>query len=237
VTFPFSIRNLLRALILAATVASACAAKIGDTYDQVIAEKGPPSGKIEGGSIILLRYPDATYRLKGGVVVAIKSSPIAAPAEAPAAETEAVRPRTRIQELRDNEKAAARRVREIVNRPATQVAITPGMKVGNWGDAWFHPGAEIPDFDTVDVRASQETQHYAGSGWPYATSNLNPGVAFPTDDLAFNSKTKLFYTDRSVPKRKLTEDEMLEVNRQYRIIGQCIRDLAALGSTGSYDEN
>jgi hypothetical protein len=232
-----TLKNLFRALMLTATVASACAAKIGDTYDQVIAEKGQPSGKIEGGGIILLRYGDAMFRLKGGVVVAIKFLAPAKVAEPVPEETPGAPSRTRIQELRDNEKAAARRVREIVNRPATQVAITPGMKVGNWGDAWFHPGAEIPDFDTVDVRTSQETQHYAGSGWPYATSNLNPGIAFPTDDLAFNSKTKLFYTDRSVPKRKLTEEEMLEVNRQYRIIGQCIRDLAALGSTGSYDEN
>ena len=222
--------------MLAATVASASAAKIGDTYDQVIAEKGQPSGRIEGGGIILLRYADATFRIKGGVVVAIKASPAARVAEAPAPDETAAPSRTRIQELRDNEKAAARRVREIVNQPATQVAITPGMKVGNWGDAWFHPGAEIPDFDHVDIRLSQET-NYAKSGWLCATSNMNPGIAFPTEDLAFNSKTKYFYTDRSVPKRKLTEDEMLEVNRQYRIIGQCIRDLAALGSTGSYDED
>ena len=32
--------------------------------------------------------------------------------------------------------------------------------------------------------------------------------------------TKYFYTDRSVPKKKLTEEEMLEINRLYRIIGQ-----------------
>lgn len=235
-TLPSTFKNLLLALVLAAAVASGSAAKIGDTYDQVIAEKGQPSGKIEGGGIVLLRYPDATFRLKGGVVVAIRSSGLAKVADPSPEESTPAPSRTRIQELRDTEKAAARRVREIVNRPATQVAMAPGMKVANCGDAWFQPGAETPDFDTVDVRASQETKNYAGSGWPYATSNLNPGIAFPTGDLAFNSKTKLFYTDRSVPKRKLTEDEMLEVNRQYRIIGQCIRDLAAIGSTGSYDE-
>jgi hypothetical protein len=42
--------------------------------------------------------------------------------------------------------------------------------------------------------------------------------------------TKFFYVDRSVPKKKLTEDEMLEINRLYRIIGQCEIQLDILGA-------
>ena len=40
--------------------------------------------------------------------------------------------------------------------------------------------------------------------------------------------TKYFYTDRSVPKKKLTETEMLEINRLYRIIGRCEQQLVQL---------
>jgi hypothetical protein len=38
--------------------------------------------------------------------------------------------------------------------------------------------------------------------------------------------TKYFYTDRSVPKKRLTEAEMLEINRLYRIIGHDEEQLA-----------
>ena len=33
--------------------------------------------------------------------------------------------------------------------------------------------------------------------------------------------TKIFYNDFTVPKKKLTETEMLEINRLCRIIGSC----------------
>ena len=59
----------------------------------------------------------------------------------------------------------------------------------------------------------------------YVTSNLNPGVDFVGAELEFNSMTKFFYSDRSVPKKKLAESEMLEINRLYRIIGQCEQQL------------
>jgi hypothetical protein len=44
--------------------------------------------------------------------------------------------------------------------------------------------------------------------------------------------TKYFYEDRSLPKKKLTEAEMLEINRLYRVIGQCEQQLARLGYKG-----
>ena len=40
--------------------------------------------------------------------------------------------------------------------------------------------------------------------------------------------TKYFYTDRTLPKKKLSETELLEINRLYRIIGRCERELAKL---------
>lgn len=116
-------------------------------------------------------------------------------------------------------------VKRIVNQPAPSVPIMPGMNVTNFGDAYFHPGAATPDFKTVDVRTTQELVY---DKYEYVSSHMNPGIAFLGSELEFNAMTKFFYTDRSVPRKKLTEPEMLEINRLYRIIGQCQSELAAL---------
>lgn len=87
-----------------------------------------------------------------------------------------------------------------------------------YSPGWFHEGASVPDFLNVDVRKSQELIYASRL---YVTSDLNPGVVFLGRDLEFNSMTKLFYVDRSIPKHKLTEAQMLEINRLYRIIGHC----------------
>ena len=47
--------------------------------------------------------------------------------------------------------------------------------------------------------------------------------------------TKLFYTNRSLPKHRLTEAQMVEVNRLYRIIGHCQDELNRL-QTPAYVE-
>jgi hypothetical protein len=116
------------------------------------------------------------------------------------------------------------KVQDIVNQPVTQLKRTPGMIVGYY-PGWFHPGAETPDFNTVDVR---KTQQFVYDQFPYVTSDLNPGVVFPGHELEFNSMTKYFITDRSLPKKRLTEAEMVEINRLYRIIGHCDQQLNEL---------
>jgi hypothetical protein len=120
------------------------------------------------------------------------------------------------------------KVQDIVNQPITHLKRTADMvDVGDYQDGWFHPGAITPDFDTVDVRASQQlvyTEH------KYVTSPANPGEVFLSSELEFNSMTKYFYNDRSLPKKKLTEDEMLEINQQYRIIGHCNSRLLELAN-------
>ncbi len=113
---------------------------------------------------------------------------------------------------------AIARVKAIVNQPARQFVLTPGIWASKYGPGWFHPGAIKPDFNTVDVRATQDT-HYSQNR--YVTSDLNPGVFFIGAELEFNSMTKYFYVDRSLPKMRLTEVEMLEINFLYRIMGKC----------------
>jgi hypothetical protein len=135
-----------------------------------------------------------------------------------------------VAEIKSQMEGAEVRVREIVNQPVTSLARTPDMDVAEYSPGWFHPGAEKPDFDTVDVRS---TQTFPYDEHPYVTSDLNPDVVFIGSDLEFNPMTKYFYTDRTVPKKKLTEEEMLEINRLYRIIGKCERQLDELQNPAS----
>jgi len=117
------------------------------------------------------------------------------------------------------------RVIQIMNQPVRAYVRTEGLTVATYSPGWFHPGASKPDFNTVDVRRSQELVY---ASHPYVTSDLNPGLVFLGQDLEFNSMAKFFYVNRSLPKHRLTEAEMLEINRLYRIIGRCELDLAGL---------
>jgi hypothetical protein len=119
---------------------------------------------------------------------------------------------------------AYRRVRIIVNQPVRKFARSSAMEqVAKYSPGWFHAGASKPDFNTVDVRTSQDLNYGKDQ---YITSDVTPGVVFLGADCEFNSMTKYFYVDRSVPKKKLTEAEMVEINRLYRIIGKCENTVA-----------
>lgn len=132
---------------------------------------------------------------------------------------------TKVAALNKEMAQATEQVKRIINQPVQRFARGAGLKVSRYTPGWFHEGAMKPDFNNVDVRQSQELNYDAH---PWVTSDLNPGVVFKGADLEFNSLTKYFYTDRSVPKKKLTEAEMLEINRLYRIIGKCETELTAL---------
>jgi hypothetical protein len=122
-------------------------------------------------------------------------------------------------------KAAVEAVQRIVNQPVRSFQRTDEMRVTTYRPGWFHDGAMMPDFKNVDVRSTRETSY---DGKEYVTSDLNPGIVFHGDDLEFNPMTKMFYLDRTLPKKKLTEAEMIEINRLYRIIGRCEDQLAKL---------
>jgi hypothetical protein len=118
---------------------------------------------------------------------------------------------------------AIHQVEKIVNQPVTAYRRTGGMEVGRFEGGWFHAGALKPDFSNVDVRKTQDTSAYDKYEW--ATSDLNPGLVWPAKQLEFNSMTKYFYTNRNIPKKRLTPAEMDEINRLYRIIGRCEHQL------------
>jgi len=125
---------------------------------------------------------------------------------------------------------ATEQVKTIVNQPVASYPAGASDQPALFHPGWFHAGASTPDFAHVDVRASQDCGNYAH--WDWVTSDLNPGLMFRGADLEFNANTKLFYTDRTLPKKKLTEEEMVEINGLYRTIGDCLAQLRGLPEAG-----
>ncbi|MGY3328341.1 hypothetical protein ACVILI_001358 [Mesorhizobium sp. USDA 4775] len=104
------------------------------------------------------------------------------------------------------------KVVEIVNQPITHLPRSGSFTVFSPG--WFHAGATKPDFNNVDIRTTQE-RLYKG----HVTSDLNPTEMFIGSELEFNAMTKYFYTDQTLPKKRLSDTEMVEINGLYRVIG------------------
>ena len=67
-------------LLSAGTIGSALSCAVGDTYDQVIAEKGKPASHLEAGAVQILTYPDATIKLRNGIVVSLMTPEPSPPA-------------------------------------------------------------------------------------------------------------------------------------------------------------
>lgn len=127
---------------------------------------------------------------------------------------------TNIAALKKERDDAIEQVKKIVNQPVPRFARQPGMRVLV---ETYDPGAPTPDFDHVDVRQTQQLLNATQP--PFVTCSLASGIVFRSADTEFNEMTKYFIINRSVPKKKLTESEMLEINRLYRIIGKCRKDL------------
>jgi hypothetical protein len=124
--------------------------------------------------------------------------------------------------------AAINKVKYIVNDPVTPIRRTPGMRVSTY-PMWFHEGVSKPDFNTVEV---QKTQELSYEKFEYVALESDPNFVYPGKQLEFNSMTKYFYTDRSAPKKKLSESEMAAINQLYRVIGRCEKELEALKKPG-----
>jgi thiol-disulfide isomerase/thioredoxin len=65
------ITSLLTLLLVAPL--SLTAVQIGDTYEQVVAEKGVPAAKLQAGETQVLNYPDQRIKLKANKVVEVNS--------------------------------------------------------------------------------------------------------------------------------------------------------------------
>ncbi|HEX3628035.1 MAG TPA: hypothetical protein VH280_21705 [Verrucomicrobiae bacterium] len=115
-------------------------------------------------------------------------------------------------------------VEAIVNQPVPTYKRDDSYQISIYSPGWFHPGAMTPDFNRVDVRKSQEFNYK--SQW--VSSDVTPTMMFRGSDLEFNAMTKLFYTNRDLPKKRLTEADMLQINSLYRTIGHCQSEIDRL---------
>jgi hypothetical protein len=116
------------------------------------------------------------------------------------------------------------RVQAIVNQvPATCSPPEPGEGSKIVG---LHEGAIKPDFNTVDVSKSQDAYE------KYSERALSvegaPNVYYLCKDCEFNIQLKYFYTRRDLAKKKLTTNEMQEINRLYRILGNDEKQIVRL---------
>jgi hypothetical protein len=225
------------ACLFVLAAANAWGVSVGETYQQVISEKGKPRSSIVAGTMQMLGYPDASIKIRDNIVVSVTavvaSKPAAAPAPTPSNGLPSGAPPTQVAQiyaLANQVNEAVKGILYIVNQPVTHVPRTPGMKVVSFGPAWFQAGATRPDFSSVDIVRTQTLPY---DKYQYVSTDLNPGDAFIGNELEFNPMTKFFYVDRTVPKMKLSLDQMREVNRLYRIIGQCEPQLLRLGYSGT----
>jgi hypothetical protein len=213
----------------------------GETYDQLLAEKGPPKSQVQVGARRILTYPDAVVKLANDVVVSIQGiagpkpppppappAPVAkAPSQAPVpADEGAVTPQ--VADARAKLGEALAKARAMINQPVTSYPMTEELraKASLYEDGWFHPGADIPNFIDIHIERSQEPY---GSQYEWVTSNLTPGLVFRSADCEYNAATKFFYMDRTVPKKKLTQPEMLRLDAIYHQIGVYSAYLLRLG--------
>ncbi len=204
---------------------AASGAEVGDSLDKVVAEKGSPKSQIEVGPVRILHYADVTIKLRDNVVVSVSAVSGAERQSASTPSASALTPAARLAATRSEAKDAITRVQNIVNQAITMAQRTPQMRVWEY-EYWFHPGAAKPDFNTVDVRLTQQLDY---ENQDFVCLKSNPTLVWAGHDLEFNAMTKFFYVDRSVPKKRLTNEEMVEVNRLYRIIGRCEKELNQAG--------
>jgi hypothetical protein len=82
-------------LLLLAAAPAALGVNVGETYDQVVAEKGAPAGSMDTGAFRILTYPDVIIKMKDRIVVSFRgpdktSMEVQHPTAPPEVETTAV---------------------------------------------------------------------------------------------------------------------------------------------------
>jgi hypothetical protein len=229
------------ACILLLSAVPAWAVSVGESYQQVIAEKGNPRSSIVAGSMRMLNYPGLMVKIRDDVVVSVtsieyKAPPVPSPTPLPSPTPPPVLPAngtqtqvTQIYALADQVNTAVKSILTIANAPVTHVPRQAGMKIQSFGPQWFQPGSARPDFNNPDIAKTQQLPY---AKYSYVSSELNPNEAFVGSELEYNPMIKFFYIDRTTPKKKLSQAEMAEMNRLYRVIGQCEPKLIKLGYKG-----
>jgi hypothetical protein len=218
--------NLSKLIVLVCLAAvTALGSKVGDSYEQVLADNGNPKSQIDGGSIKILNYPPQSIKVKDGVVVSITIMP--SPTKVPDSNAQAPTPspEDKVAKAQKDLRDAIEKVKGIVNQPVAMVPRNFRMKVEAL-DSFFPDPATKPDFNTVDIKTTRRKDY---DQFEFVCLKSNPTVVWVGKTLEFNPMTRYFYDDLSVPKKKLTDDDMDEIDRLYKIIGRCEAELRPLG--------
>jgi hypothetical protein len=217
------------ALLLLGAARGLCLSE-GETLDQVIAEKGQPASQMAVGTRRILNYPDAVVKLDGDVVVSYRAVDRPTPTPAPSIPRQMHRPLngaqppdagpmpTSVSEARRKLETALASAREIINQPVQGTPVTPQMllKAEQHLDGWDYLPAQTPNFIEAHI---EDTQWVDSAGTEWVTCNLTPGLAFPLKNLETNAQTRFFYTDLTLPKKRLTAEEMAQLDVIYHQIG------------------
>jgi thiol-disulfide isomerase/thioredoxin len=154
---------------------SALSAVVGETYDQVIAEKGKPTSFVEAGSVQILSYPDATIKLKDNVVVSIK-----APEQSPTTRSAPAAPRP-------------------VTAPISVPTAAPAPEVPAGNLAWN------TDYNAALDQAKSEHKHvlllFTGSDWCIWCKRLDREI-LETNEFAQYAQDKLVLVELDYPHKK-----------------------------------
>jgi thiol-disulfide isomerase/thioredoxin len=181
---------LASALSLHATVG------VDTTYEQVIAEKGPPSGKMQAGENMVLRYPDATIRLRAGRVISVEAAKGAPQAASPSSAPEAPPPKPE-------------------SAPANPAPARTAEK-GTW----------TTNYRAALAEAKEQKRHvflfFTGSDWCGWCMRLNKEI-LSTPDFARYASEKLVLVEVDFPKGKSQSAEVKSQNaalaQRYRVQG------------------
>jgi thiol-disulfide isomerase/thioredoxin len=169
---------------------------VGETFDQLIAEKGKPVNHVEAGAVRVLSYPDATIKLRDNVVVSIKAPELSVP---PGGFPPAPRP-------------AAPQVSAPAALPAAEAPHGPM----SWGT----------DFSSALSQAKGEKKHtllfFTGSDWCGWCKKLNHEI-LATNEFSQYAQEKLVLVEVDYPHHKAQSDELRSQNRmlegRYNISG------------------
>jgi len=189
-------KRLLCILLSMGAAGSAFSSAVGDTYDQVIAEKGKPASHIEAGAVQILSYPDATIKLRDNIVVSIKEpEPAAPPSSSPPAPRPAPMP---------------------VRAPAPE----PEHEAPNGKLSW------VTDYNLALEQAKEEHKHvflfFTGSDWCGWCKKLNREI-LTTNEFGQYAQDKLILVELDYPRQTPQSYEVRVQNKmlesRYSITG------------------
>jgi thiol-disulfide isomerase/thioredoxin len=170
---------------------------VDTTYEQVIAEKGPPSGKMQAGENMVLRYADVTIRLRAGRVISIEAAKGASHAAGPSNAPEIAPPKP--------------------ESPAP-VKAEPARTA--------EKGAWTTNYRAALAEAKEQKRHvflfFTGSDWCGWCMRLNKEI-LSTPDFARYASEKLVLVEVDFPKGKPQSAEVKSQNaalaQRYRVQG------------------